>query len=393
MAGFYKTEVKPIDVARLQGLTQQAAKSPLSALSEGMGKLDAFLDEEVKRDYTTDVMTQFKEGGLEALQGVDPTRLTQEGLQGLQFQAGVQKQLEAQEMAEQKFGLEELKQQEVERHHRATELAALGGDVKRRDALRQMTTAFQRANPNATQEQIQEFNRTALTKLTAGAGEVAKNMALTEQAQDFKTSERYRTNFLNTPQEATRADIGSMQSVENRNFANKDTTQKALIKDTIKSMKDNHIVISNINKAFDIDTTSKIKTGTIDSTKTWLEKKIGIESAQSFNNVDFNTRAGRILLSYLKSTSGTAVSDVERSFVEDVMLGGNLTDETYVLRALSTFRDSVKDENDTLGGQIFNSSPASATRFRQYPEVEGQGKAIETKKADTPSVDLSKFGF
>lgn len=84
MAGFYKTEVKPTNVAGLSNLVAQASQSPLSALSKGMSELDSILTKRDKEQYTKTALDSLKSATnskeyLQALQGLDQTRLTKTG--------------------------------------------------------------------------------------------------------------------------------------------------------------------------------------------------------------------------------------------------------------------------------------------------------------------------
>lgn len=250
--------------------------------------------------------------------------------------------------------------------------------ASKRDALKQMTDAFNLANPNATPQQTQDFNKQALHKLTYGTGDTANEKNLAERDENYKAVQGWKGKYLDNVSKVSGGEIGNMKSIENSNMNKMDGTQKQVVKDTIKAMKGNYLVVSNIDDALNRPSAKNVKKGVVDSTKTWVEKKVGKETAQAMTDVDFNTRAGRILLSYLKSTSGTAVSDMERKFIQDVMLGGDLTDERYVIQALSTFRDSVASENDISAGMIFDDAPHSAVTLRQYKTYKNNKDTTES---------------
>lgn len=252
------------------------------------------------------------------------------------------------------------------------------GKVGKRDLLEQMTVAFQKSNPNATPEEVASFNKEALNRIKYGSSDTSSEKNLKELTENFVQVQTYKKNYLNKPLDISNADMGNMKALENDNFDKLQDKQKVLLKDNIKSMSDNFIVVTNIDKALSKPSVKVVDKDIIADTKTWVEKKIGKETAQSMDNVDFNTRTGRILLSYLKSTSGTAVSDMERQFIQDVMLGGDLTDEKYVLKALKTFRDSIVDENDTKAGIIFDDAPYSANKFRRYNTNSSNASSIDT---------------
>lgn len=82
MAFYRKTQVVPGSSKGLENLVGAASKSPLSALGEGMSKLDAVLDRRDQEQYTEAVKSKFKDvkstADLLGL-GVDTGRLTKEG--------------------------------------------------------------------------------------------------------------------------------------------------------------------------------------------------------------------------------------------------------------------------------------------------------------------------
>ena len=58
--GFFQTEVKPVDISGMSKLIPTASQSPLKALSDGMSKLDSFLDKRAKTNYTEGAMAKMK---------------------------------------------------------------------------------------------------------------------------------------------------------------------------------------------------------------------------------------------------------------------------------------------------------------------------------------------
>lgn len=88
MAGFYKTEVKPTNVAGLSNLVAQASQSPLSALSKGMSELDGILTNRDKEQYskkvTEDLGQLTSSNDLQKyMMGIDRSRLTDATSKGI----------------------------------------------------------------------------------------------------------------------------------------------------------------------------------------------------------------------------------------------------------------------------------------------------------------------
>ena len=141
-------------------------------------------------------------------------------------------------------------------------------------------------------------------------------------------------------------------------------------------MKSNFHLSNNLNRVLTTVAT-KIDKDTIADAKTFVEKKIGKESAQSIANVDFDTRSGIILANFMKEMSGTAVADAEVTRLRNILLGGNLTDETYVKSALDSFAKEIQAQNIELGSTLGDTAPYSVNKYTTKKEADTKPSAAD----------------
>ncbi len=239
----------------------------------------------------------------------------------------------------------------------------------RRDSLEQFMTAYSLANPNASPGQWQGALNEWVQKSVEGVGSV-------RQDKDIATVSAIQTRQEFTPHEAVKAENTMMQQLDN--------TQKKHVQTTLDTMQTNYNTASNIDRVLKTGG-SKVEKGVIDNALTWTNKILGTESAQAFENVDFNTRSGMLLVSFVKSISGTAVSDQERARLVDIMLGGNLSDENYVRQALGSFSSELKAQNKQLGSNVEEYAPHSTSKYTKESK-----EPLDLNKYKAP-LDLNKY--
>lgn len=224
------------------------------------------------------------------------------------------------------------------------------------------------------QERLELLDNTLLGSV-AGKSEVKEKLDESQLLAGVKEAEDL-SPYLEKPTGAKQTTLGRMKRVENSYFKNTETQQSKSTQGSIDTMKANQLVVDSIGKVFDDISKNpskydRVKKGVVDDFVQGTRKMFGSVANDNQlkameQNIDFNTRAGRILTSFIKATSGLTVSDKERAFLQDILLGGNLSDEKAVMSAMKSFRQSVASESDLIAGQIYTDAPYSATKYRQY---------------------------
>jgi len=261
----------------------------------------------------------------------------------------------------------------------------------RMDSYTQAMTAFVRGKGgNPTEDQWREFNTNWAQKSVAGVSDVKDSKDLLELDNNYKAVQPYKEKYLNDPNAATSADIGSMASIENSNMQNNKTKAK-LASEDIKQMKLRHRTINSVDSLLnDLDGKLKSSTrGPIDNMWQSFKKVVGADSVtdemadKMKATVERDTRTGMILAEFLRMTSGLTVTEEERKFLTDIMTGGNWSDEKTLLESIKTFRNQNAEQNDVIGGTLFDFAPNSSTKYRKYDTY---------KKASTPQSKVDSSG-
>lgn len=89
---------------------------------------------------------------------------------------------------------------------------------------------------------------------------------------------------------------------------------------------------------------------------------------------------GGVLAEYIKSMSGTAASDAERSFLKMVMSGGDYISKESRVAALKNFQDNVTKNIKVKFNLLYNRAPA--TVYRAYHLLDNKGESAIEKKFD-----------
>ena len=221
-----------------------------------------------------------------------------------------------------------------------------GGSVHM-DAYTQAITAFTKGNPDATKSEIENFNSAFATKTVAGVGYVAQNKNV-----DDLTGGQKKANSLFTTEAASNPKWkDDAQAIQNDVISNLSSEQKTMVVEADKKLTSNNMTATMVEKLLKSPTTAKMSRGAIDNMLTYASKITGLKNDQALNNVDFNSRSGMIVAEFIKEISGTAAADAEVTRLMDVFLGGNLTDETYVKRAMAAFADQLRIKNNEIGKQ------------------------------------------
>ena len=115
-----------------------------------------------------------------------------------------------------------------------------------------------------------------------------------------------------------------------------------------------------------------------DMTKKEFNKRLG-------NTIGINTKLTKIVVDYLKATSGATVGEEERSTITEMMISVVQGKTEHVLNALSTFRnvvshDTQREVNNTLN--IVSSLPITSKRILKLEDsnaLENYNKVIAAK--------------
>jgi len=228
-----------------------------------------------------------------------------------------------------------------------------GNGSQRRDSLAQAVEAFEKGHPNASDKEWESFYRDFTEKNLEGVGAV-------RETKDIKELNIAQEKAASTePREFNEI---KARNTENEIFAKLDEKKKKSVQEDIDKMKGNFHLANNLDRIL-TTTATKIDKDVIADSKTFVEKKLGIESAQSISNVDFNTRSGILLANFMKEMSGTAVADAEVARLRDILLGGDLTDETYIKSAIDSFSKELRDQNTELGSTLGDTAPYSVNKY------------------------------
>jgi len=112
---------------------------------------------------------------------------------------------------------------------------------------------------------------------------------------------------------------------------------------------------------------------------------------QLLNTVGINTKLGRIIVKYVKETSGASVTNEEREFLTRIISGASQGDPEVMLEAMQSFRDVSVDQlgalPDKFGYRI--SLPATVYKYKsigQQTDWMSQYKNVMSKKNKKQSV-------
>jgi len=233
----------------------------------------------------------------------------------------------------------------------------------RRDSLEQAVTAFTASNPDATDEETQQFYNNFLQKTFEGVGSVREESDIAQLSGVQKEA---------VDSEGKSDD--EVRDIESRIFAKLDEKKKASAMKDIDRMKANFNTSSNLSRILE-EGGDKIDKDIIADLNTWTNKKLGSETQQTLDNVDFNTRSGLLLANFIKEISGTAASQPEIDRLKDILLGGNLTDEIYVRQAIRTFSDELVLQTKQLAGNLKDTAPHSIRKYTKQQDKQAPSAA------------------
>lgn len=242
-----------------------------------------------------------------------------------------------------------------------------GGKAKM-DAYTQSMTAFINGHPNATPEEFQKFNAQWAEKSVAGVKTVAKEVDLSNLDKSRETA-RNLFEQASAKLEPKEWDV-TARKTQDAILSDLDGKEKSKVMDIDKKLKTNHNTASMVEKLL-TEEVPKIDKDAVRNTMDWVNTKLGIESAQSLANVDFNTKSGMMLANYIKEMSGTAAGDPEVQRLLTNLLAGNLSDETYIRQSMEATAEYLRNENDQIGKQYKDTLPLTVG---QTTKLRGTGK-------------------
>lgn len=252
----------------------------------------------------------------------------------------------------------------------------------RRDRLAQIQEAKRLSEDPALSPEERDFFKQVGTTFIAGTGATAEEFNEQQLAQDAVSTQGFKDQGFATAGATIPPFVqGEMKSVENRNFNNtKGTPAGRAAQSSIDLMKGNHLMVNNIQDVLNLDTQGKLDKidkgiwgNTVQAAQRLMGGGFTSEQTESMNQqINLDTRLGRMIAQYIKSISGAAATDVERTFLQDLMTSGKYADENAMWTAVQSFQGSLKDENENIAGQVFDFAPDSATKFRDYKETPQQ---------------------
>jgi hypothetical protein len=261
----------------------------------------------------------------------------------------------------------------------------VAGKTGRMDSLTQLITAAAMAglSDEATAILVGNFAK-KLAMGTSVAGEDIEVQQLDEARAEARSMFDQSTDSF---------DIPKAQGIEDKILYDLPDTAKQTAKDAKKELESNHNTATEIDDLLANPNTVKIDKDIIADAKTWVESKLGVESAQSLANVDFNTKAGMLLYGYIHTMSGSAYSQNEINAHMKTLMSGNLNDESYIRRSMASFSEQIKHKNTIMGKKYIDTLPAtvaktapSLIKTKEKPPLESFNSGKTTKP------DLSSFG-
>lgn len=250
-------------------------------------------------------------------------------------------------------------------------LKATRGSSSKRDSLQQYMEALELAGVPKVEQPA--YVEKWVQKTTEGVGAVAKE----KDVKDL-TGGQHNANALFTPAAATNPNWkDDAQAIQNSIMSNLSSEQKTMVVDADKKLTSNNMTATMVEKLLNSPTTAKMSRGAIDNILTAANKITGLKNAQALDNVDFNSRSGMIVAEFIKEISGTAAADAEVARLMDIFLGGNLTDETYVKRAMAAFADQLRIKNNEIGKQYKQYLPYTVGITTNLRPKSGTGTQIQ----------------
>lgn len=254
------------------------------------------------------------------------------------------------------------------------------GSAGRMDSYTQALTAFMAGNPNATPDEIQNFNADFADQAIAGKGHVAETKDL-----GALTGSRKEAESLFNPSTApkdTKTWLSSARQAQDTIMTDLDEKEKTQVMDVSKALYANHNTALMVEGLLN-GQVPKVDKDAIQSGLDWVRSKVGIENTQTLNNVDFNTKSGMLLAGYIKEMSGTAASDAEVSRLLGNLLGGNLTDETYIKQSMKAFATFLRTKNNSMAKPFMNTIPydiGRTTNLKPKPSETNSQKSVGGNK-------------
>jgi hypothetical protein len=235
-----------------------------------------------------------------------------------------------------------------------------GSETLLQQMERAFTTEYSAQGITPTPLQVKNFYAGFLEKEMYGTGYNATQ----QKANDVTGSQTSSQTNLNSG----KVDTAALQSQENKIFANMPADQLAMYKPQVTELKSNKGVVTSIDRVLSTadSNTKPVSKNVISNAKTWVQSQLGVESAQAFNNVNFNTKTGMLLTNYIKSLSGLTVSDQERKSLTGIILGGNTNDLSYMKQAIRSFREELVAHNNTLADSVKAVAPYTAYTSTDY---------------------------
>jgi len=260
----------------------------------------------------------------------------------------------------------------------------------------------------AKYKELLRIEEADLVGRVGGKKEASENLTLHDLGKYRESTGKWREEgYAFEPLKVDKKTLANMEATESGLKANLSTEDKALVKDTTKQMRANKTTIESIDVLM-----QEVKAGKITPDKdivaniaNYGKRLVGITDEKAIANINWDTKSGMLLASYLRSTSGMAVTEGERDFLTTIMKGGALADEKSMYKAMEAFRQGLDTEQQSLGNTMFQNAPATATKLRQYKgseltshkeeqKVAAPSKAnTEVKKTDTPEIKQYKTDF
>ncbi|MCI4435444.1 MAG: hypothetical protein JHC33_01355 [Ignisphaera sp.] len=235
-----------------------------------------------------------------------------------------------------------------------------GSETVLQQMERAFTSEYSAKGINPTTKQVEEFYGSFINKMVMGTGYNAKS----QEASDVTNAQTSSQANLNSGN----VDTNSLRTKENDIFSKMPASQIAMYKPKLQELSSNRAVVLNVDRILSTadSKANPVSKNVISNAKTWVQSQLGVQSAQAFNNVNFNTQAGMLLTNYIKSLSGLTVSDQERASLTKIILGGNTNDLSYIKQSLQSFRSEIVYNNNILADSVKLVAPYSAYLSTDY---------------------------
>ena len=224
-------------------------------------------------------------------------------------------------------------------------------------------------NPQEYQAKLKEFKDGLFNSITSGKGFVKDDRKSKQLMSNMNIVVDEYADYLYNPNDLTdRKELNKLRFIQQQNLS-VEKMHTPEVKEDLKKMRGNKTVIDSIDSVLADPDTANVETDVAEQVIDFTKKTLGVKSEETLRNVDFTTKTGKILFTFINSLSGSAYTASEIEAYKNILFGGDLTDEAYVIPAIEAFRETAVDENEKIADRQFAVAPFDSIVHRQYSKT------------------------